>query len=386
MYLRGYMSVELTRAESTRYSRHLLLPEVALAGQKKLKTASVLIVGAGGLGCPAALYLAASGIGRMGLVDFDKIELSNLQRQILYATDQIGTSKVASAIERLQALNNEIVVKMHETRINASNAMQIVGEYDVVIDGTDNFASRYLLNDACVLSHKPYVYGSIFRFEGQASVFTHESGCYRCLFPQPPEAADMPNCAEAGVLGVLPGIIGCIQATEALKLVLEIGDTLKGRFLLYDALAMQFDEVEVRRDPNCPLCGEKPVIHELIDDQAHCETGSQMPALSAEQEISVDELARRLKNSSADFMLLDVRTAEEHSICHFPTAVLIPLRQLPDRLDELGKSREIIVHCKSGVRSRAAVLLLQKQGYQAKSLSGGILAWAEQQDPLMTRY
>ncbi len=381
------MSVELTKAESTRYSRHLLLPEVSLAGQKKMKAARVLVVGAGGLGCPVALYLAASGIGKIGIADFDNIELSNLQRQILYSTDQVGTSKVEAAVERLRALNDCISVEVHETRISADCVMEIIKDYDVVVDGTDNFASRYLLNDACVLSRKPYVYGSIFQFEGQASVFTHESGCYRCIFPEPPDAADMPNCSEAGVLGVLPGVIGGIQATETLKLVLEIGDTLRGRLLLFDALSMRFDEVQVNRNPGCPVCGDRPVIRKLVDEQVQCATDNpQINGVLSEDQIGVEELAQRLKNSPAEFVLLDVRNPEEYLICHFPSAVLIPLRELEGRLPELDKSREIVVHCKSGLRSLAAVKLLQEHGYRAQSLSGGIIAWAEQEDPTMTRY
>lgn len=394
------MSNELSKAELTRYSRHLLLPEVALQGQSKLKQSRVLVVGAGGLGCPVALYLAAAGIGTVGIVDFDKIDASNLQRQILYATDQIGESKADSAAQRLRSLNDTITIVVHETRISAADVMDIISQYDIVVDGTDNFSTRYLLNDACIIARKPYVYGSIFRFEGQSSVFTHETGCYRCLFPDPPDAGDIPNCAEAGVLGVLPGIIGSIQATEVLKLILGIGETLKGRFVLYDALAMKFEELKLKRNSKCAVCGDSPTITRPMDQQLECAVRAPASGTDANasanadynavnalnDELNTAQLAERLEHHRTEFILLDVRNPEEHAICHLESAILIPVSELDSRLEELDSSKEIVAYCKAGMRSKSAVALLRKRGFKALSLTGGILAWADEQDPTLTRY
>ena len=380
------MQTELTQTERSRYSRHLLLPEVSLAGQTRLKETRVLVVGAGGLGCPVALYLAAAGVGTIGLVDFDRIDYSNLQRQILYATDQVGQSKVQSAAQRLRALNDTINVIEHEVEISATEVMDIISDYQIIVDGTDNFSTRYLLNDACVIARKPYVYGSIFRFDGQASVFTHETGCYRCLFPQPPDQGTVPNCAEAGVLGVLPAMIGTIQATEVIKLSLGIGSSLKGRFILYDALNMSFEELRLKRNPECAVCGDNPSITKPMDQTVQCAPLSNGPSDPESTEISTDQLAQLLSKPGVDFTLLDVRNSEEHAICKLNSAILIPLSELESRMSELEKTKEIIAYCKGGTRSTAAVKLLHSKGYRARSLVGGILAWAEQQDPTLTRY
>ena len=384
-------SPDLTDEEVQRYSRHLILPEVGLEGQKRLKAARVLCIGAGGLGSPAALYLAAAGVGTLGLVDFDAVDASNLQRQIIHGTPDVGRPKLRSATDRLNALNPGVRVEAHETTLTSKNAHDLLRNYDVILDGTDNFPTRYLVNDACVLLGKPNAYGSIFRFEGQASVFAVKGGpCYRCLYPEPPPPGLVPSCAEGGVLGVLPGVVGTIQATETIKLILGSGETLVGRLLLYDAWRMRFREVKLRRDPECPVCGDAPTIRELIDYEQFCgiaPAAAAKPTLSPEQEITVEELDQRLKSGSV--FLLDVREPQEYQICRIPTSTLIPLGQLGNRVDELTRAaagRDIVVHCKSGVRSAKAVRQLEERGVAAKNLKGGVLAWIERIDPTQPKY
>jgi adenylyltransferase/sulfurtransferase len=385
---------ELTNAEVQRYSRHLILPEVGPDGQRRLKAGRVLCVGAGGLGSPAALYLAAAGVGTIGIVDFDAVDASNLQRQILHSTPDVGRPKLQSAREKLSALNPEVRIETHETTLTSKNALELFREYDVILDGTDNFATRYLVNDACVLLGKPNAYGSIFRFEGQASVFATKNGpCYRCLYPEPPPPGLVPSCAEGGVLGVLPGVIGTIQATESIKLLLGAGSTLIGRLLLYDAWTMRFRELKLRRDPECPVCGDHPTVRELIDYEQFC--GIAQPAASAapaaltsDFEVTVEQL-NEIRKSGQPLYLLDVREPQEFQICRIPGSTLIPLGQLPARLNEVptaGGSPEIIVHCKSGVRSAKAVRLLQERGIAARNLKGGILAWIDRIDPSLPKY
>lgn len=380
------MKVEFTQDELKRYGRHLIMPEVGIAGQKKLKKGSVLIVGAGGLGSPVALYLAAAGVGRIGLVDFDVVDESNLQRQVIHSTKDVGRSKLESAQERIAAVNPHVHVEMHECRLTSENALPILKEYDVVVDGTDNFPTRYLINDACVLLKKPNVYGSIFRFEGQASVFDAENGpCYRCVYSEPPPPGLVPNCADAGVLGVLPGIIGCIQANEAIKILLGVGATLAGRLLLFDALAMQFREMRLRKNPGCPICSEHPTITHLIDYEEFCGVASSPSQQSPNNEITAVELKRLLDEERKPF-LLDVREPHERGIAHIG-GTLIPLGVLADRLHELQKNQEIVVYCHHGIRSAHAVGLLRRAGFtNVKNLSGGIDAWARTVDPLMPRY
>jgi molybdopterin/thiamine biosynthesis adenylyltransferase/rhodanese-related sulfurtransferase len=381
--------VTLTPAEVARYSRHLIMPEVAVDGQKRLKASRVLLIGAGGLGSPLGLYLAAAGIGRIGLVDFDVVDFSNLQRQVLHGTPDVGRPKLQSAKERLQAINPEVQIDLYETRLTATNALAILEPYDIVVDGTDNFPTRYLVNDACVLLKKPNVYGSIFRFDGQASVFYPPHGpCYRCLYPEPPPPGEVPSCAEGGVLGILPGLIGCIQATETVKLILGKGSPLIGRLLLYDALQMSFQEFKVRRNPKCPVCGDNPSVTKLIDYEQFCGLRGQEAPVTAdnESETTVEELKRRLDRHEKLF-ILDVRNPEEYQICRIPGTMLIPLPELPQRLGELDREREIIVHCKSGMRSFKAQQFLRGQGFRAvKNLKGGILAWADKIDPSMPKY
>ena len=371
---------ELTPGERQRYSRHLLLPEIGEHGQRRLKGARVLCVGAGGLGSPAALYLAAAGIGTLGLVDFDVVDFSNLQRQIIHGTSDVGRSKLASARAKIEALNPEVHVETFEARFSAANARTLVEAFDVIVDGTDNFPARYLVNDACVLFGKPNAWGSIFRFEGQAAVFAAPGGpCYRCLHPDPPPDGLVPNCAEAGVLGVLPGVIGTIQATEAIKLILGIGEPLIGRFLVYDALKMRFRDLKLRKDPDCPICGSHPTITGLQEYAAVC-----TPASSTG--MTVTDLKARIDAGSAPF-ILDVREPAEAAICRIPGAVLIPLGELPGRLAELDPSAEIVVHCRSGARSARAVALLREKGFaRASNLAGGILNWIKDIDPAMSRY
>jgi adenylyltransferase/sulfurtransferase len=380
----------LSPQEAARYSRHLIMPEVGMEGQKRLKAASVLLIGAGGLGSPLGLYLAAAGVGRIGLVDFDVVDFSNLQRQVLHGTPDVGRPKLHSAKDRLQAINPEVRIDLYETRLSSANALSIFEPYDLIIDGTDNFPTRYLVNDACVLLKKPNVYGSIFRFDGQASVFYPGRGpCYRCLYPEPPPPGEVPSCAEGGVLGILPGLIGCIQATEAVKLLLGQGTPLIGRLLLYDALQMSFREFRVRRNPKCPVCGEQPTVTKLIDYEQFCGIRGQeapAPAAAAGDSITVEELNGRLDHGD-DLFILDVRNPEEYQICRLAGSTLIPLPTLPQRFAELDRNREIIVHCKSGVRSQKAIAFLRQQGFSnLKNLTGGILAWADRIDKSMLKY
>ena len=360
-----------------------------MEGQLRLKGARVLIVGAGGLGAPTALYLAAAGVGRLGLVDFDAVELSNLQRQVLYTTADVGRPKAEAAAERLRALNPEVEIEPHPVRLSAANARDVLSGYDVVVDGTDNFPTRYLVNDACSLMNLPYVYGSIFRFEGQASVFQRGHGpCYRCLHPEPPPAGMVPNCAEGGVLGVLPGIIGSIQAAEALKLILGRGSTLAGRLILFDALTMRFREMAITRDPDCPLCGDHPTITTLVDIDDTCEVP--LPEPDSVREVSptvtVGDLASRLTRGDRP-LLLDVRAPHEWAICHLEGATLIPMQTLPSRLAELDRGAEIVCYCHVGARSAMAAAFLRREGFtRARNLIGGIEAWARDVDPSMPRY
>ncbi len=376
----------LSHAEMLRYSRHLLLPEVGVSGQRKLKAARVLTVGAGGLGSPLSLYLAAAGVGTIGIVDFDVVDLTNLQRQIVHGTSTLGRSKLDSAEERLTDLNPNVRIERHETRLTSQNALEIVGEYDIVVDGTDNFPTRYLVNDACVLLGKPNVYGSIFRFEGQASLFYAAKGpCYRCLYSEPPPPGLVPSCAEGGVLGVLPGIIGSIQALETIKWIIGAGTSLLGRLVLFDALKLRFRELELRKDPACPICGTNPSIHELIDYEAFCGIGAE-PAYDG-PEISAEELRQEMTGKAGDIVLIDVREPHEWDIVHIDGARLIPLNQLPERLSELDGHAEIVTHCHHGARSMKALEILKGAGFgKVRSLAGGIDAWAERVDPGLARY
>ena len=378
----------LSNAEVARYSRHLIMPEVGMDGQLKLKAASVLCIGAGGLGSPAALYLAAAGVGRIGIVDFDVVDYSNLHRQVLHGTPDVGRSKLDSARDRLGAINPEVRVETHEVTLSSGNALDLLGGYDVVVDGADNFPTRYLVNDACVLLGKPNAYGSIFRFEGQASVFAAPGGpCYRCLYPEPPPPGLVPSCAEGGVLGILPGVIGTIQATEAVKLIIGAGEPLVGRFLVYDALRMRFRELKLRRDPDCPVCGDRPTVTELIDYEQFCGVAPAAGApVDGAGDATVEQLKARL-DCSEDIFILDVREPQEHRICAIPGSTLIPLGDLPARLHELEGRGEMIVHCKSGVRSAKAVKLLRDAGFAgAKNLRGGILRWIDAVDPSLPKY
>jgi molybdopterin/thiamine biosynthesis adenylyltransferase/rhodanese-related sulfurtransferase/molybdopterin converting factor small subunit len=385
----------LSPEEIQRYNRHLIMPEVGMDGQRKLKAASVLCIGAGGLGSPVALYLAAAGVGRIGLVDFDVVDHSNLQRQIIHGTPDVGRPKLQSAREKIQAINPHIQVELHETHLSSENALALFEPYDVIVDGTDNFPTRYLVNDACVLLGKPNAYGSIFRFEGQASVFAVKGGpCYRCLYPEPPPPGLVPSCAEGGVLGVLPGLVGLVQATEAIKLMLGVGDPLVGRFLIYDALGMRFRELKLRRDPECPVCGDNPTVKELIDYEQFCglrpaaSAAAAAPAATSSTvpEIIPEEVKAKLDRGD-DFVILDVREPHEVQICRIEGAVVIPLGQLPGRVQELDRNRELVVHCRSGARSAQAVTLLQRQGFdKAVNLKGGILAWIDKVDPSQPKY
>lgn len=375
----------LTPDEILRYSRHLLLPEVGVEGQGRLKGARVLLVGAGGLGSPAALYLAAAGVGRLGLAEFDRVDVTNLQRQVLHGTRDLGRPKLDSARDRLADLNPHVVVEPLPERLTSATAREVVRRYDVVLDGSDNFPTRYLVNDACVLEGKPLVYGSIFRFEGQVSVFDARRGpCYRCLYSEPPPPGLVPSCAEGGVLGVLPGVIGSLQALEAIKLVLGVGQPLIGRLVLFDALRLQFRELALRKDPECPVCGPAPTVTSLIDYEAFC--GLQPAGRAAGPEVSVTMARERLDGPDPP-ALLDVREPHEHAIVHLPGSRLIPLGQLPARLGELDPRRDLIVLCHHGVRSLQAVALLQGAGFHgATSLAGGIDAWAVEVDPALPRY
>lgn len=375
----------LSHDEILRYSRHLILPEVGPEGQRRLKAARVAIVGAGGLGSPASLYLAAAGVGTLGLVDFDVVDATNLQRQIVHGTDMVGQPKLDSAKARLEDLNPYVHVEPFETRLTSANALEILRDFDVVLDGSDNFPTRYLVNDACVLLGKPNVYGSIYRFEGQASVFHAGVGpCYRCLFHEPPPPGLVPSCAEGGVLGVLPGIIGSIQALEAMKLILGKGSTLVGRLMLFDALKFTFRELTVRKDPECPVCGERPTVTELIDYEAFCGIGAE--TVEAGTEVTVSELAQQLE-SDPDVVVIDVREPHEWEICRIDGATLIPLGALPERLGELDGHKSIVTFCHRGMRSMQALEILRAAGFsKVKSLQGGVDAWAAAIDPSMPRY
>jgi molybdopterin/thiamine biosynthesis adenylyltransferase/rhodanese-related sulfurtransferase len=382
--------MQLSNEQIRRYSRHLILPEVGLAGQKKICSTSVLCIGAGGLGSPIALYLAAAGVAKLGILDFDTVDFSNLQRQILHETKDVGRPKTESAKEAIQGINPGTEVVIHNTRITSENALEIIGQYDIVVDGTDNFPTRYLTNDACVLLKKPNVYGSIFRFEGQASVFAPHLGgpCYRCLFPEPPPPGMVPSCAEGGVLGVLPGIIGCIQATEILKLALGQGTSLIGRLLLFNALDMKFREVKLRRDPQCPICGEHPTITELIDYEMFCGVPpmSESPEIHPD-EVSVQEMKTALDTPALNIRVIDVREPDEFEIAHINGVPQIPLSVLNNRFTELNPNQQIYIHCKSGVRSMKALNFLREQGFKhVKSVRGGITAWADQIDSSVPKY
>jgi len=378
----------LSKEEILRYSRHLIMPEVGMEGQLKLKQAKVLLVGTGGLGAPLGLYLAAAGVGRLGLVDFDTVDFTNLQRQVTFDSSDVGRPKLEAAKERLSLLNPEIRIDTYETRLTSENALDILREYDIVADGTDNFPTRYLVNDACVLLGKPNVYGSIFRFEGQASVFGHPGGpCYRCLYPEPPPPGLVPSCAEGGVLGVLPGIIGAIQAMETLKLILGKGEPLVGRLLLFNALAMRFRELKLRKNPECPICGEKRTITSLIDYAEFCGVrGEEAPVpATTVPEMTPRELKARLDRGD-DLFILDVREPHEFQICNLG-GYLIPLGEIPKRVNELDSSREIVAHCRSGKRSAEAVEFLRKAGFRKIwNLKGGILAWSEEVDSSVPKY
>jgi molybdopterin/thiamine biosynthesis adenylyltransferase/rhodanese-related sulfurtransferase len=382
--------MELTNDEIRRYSRHLILPEVGVEGQKKIRSTSVLCIGAGGLGSPIAMYLAAAGIGKLGLVDFDVVDFSNLQRQILHGTEDVGKLKSESAKETLNRINPGVEIELHNVALTSENAMEIVAKYDIVVDGTDNFPTRYLTNDACVLLKKPNVYGSIFRFEGQASVFAPELGgpCYRCLYPEPPPPGMVPSCAEGGVLGILPGIIGCIQATEIIKLALGQGTSLVGRLMLYNALDMKFRELKLRRDPKCPACGDNPTVTELIDYQQFCGVPleSEAPDTSA-NEVTVEDMKKALEDPSLNIKVIDVREPDEFEIAHIEGVPQVPLSALPQRFTELDPNQSYYVHCKSGVRSMKALNFLNEQGFKyVKSVKGGILAWSEEIDPDVPQY
>ena len=381
-------SVTLSKEEIQRYSRHLIMPEVGMDGQLKLKAAKVLCIGTGGLGAPLGQYLAAAGVGQIGLVDFDKVDLTNLQRQILFSTIDVGRPKIEAAAERLRGLNPDIQIDTFETMLTSANALDILKDYDVIVDGTDNFATRYLVNDACVLLGKPNVYGSIFRFEGQASVFGYPGGpCYRCLYPEPPPPGLVPSCAEGGVLGVLPGIVGSIQAAETLKLIIGKGEPLVGRLLLFDALSMRFRELKLRKNSECPVCGAHPTVTKLIDYAEFCGVrGEEAPApVSAVPEITPSELKARLDRGD-DLFILDVREPHEYQICNIG-GYLIPLGDLSRRVSELDSSREIVAHCRSGKRSAEASEFLRQAGFRkVLNLKGGILAWSDEVDPSVPKY
>ncbi|MCX7789421.1 MAG: molybdopterin-synthase adenylyltransferase MoeB [Chloroflexaceae bacterium] len=381
--------VSLSNEEIARYSRHLIMPEVGMEGQRRLKQGSVLLIGAGGLGSPLALYLAAAGVGHIGLVDFDVVDSSNLQRQIVHGTSTVGIAKTESARRRLLDLNPHIEVTVYETQITSANAFDLMRPYDVIVDGTDNFPTRYLTNDASVLLGKPNVYGSIFRFEGQATVFAPQAGgpCYRCLYPEPPPPGLVPSCAEGGVLGVLPGVIGTIQATETIKLLTGIGEPLIGRLMLYDALGMRFRELKLRRNPKCPVCGENPTVTTLIDYEQFCGITREAPSIGGQYVITPLELANWLQRDDRPF-LLDVRNPYEVAIASIAgTDKLIPIDQLPERIHELDSAREIVVYCRSGVRSARAVELLKQAGFRKiKNLEGGVLRWSDEVDPTVAKY
>jgi len=382
----------LSNEEILRYSRHLIIPEVGMEGQQKLKAAKVLLVGAGGLGAPLGLYLAAAGVGRIGLVDFDVVDFTNLQRQVIHSTKDVGRKKLDSAAEKMLAINPHISIARHEVALTSENALEILKDYDIVVDGTDNFPTRYLVNDACVLLGKPNVYGSIFRFEGQATVFAYQGGpCYRCLYPEPPPPGLVPSCAEGGVLGILPGTIGLIQATETVKLILGIGEPLVGRLLLYDALGMRFRELKLRKNPECPVCGAHPTITRLIDYHQFCGVPRQEAAPAQEAkvndgEIDVTELKQKLDRGD-QFVLIDVREPHEHKIASIPGAKLIPLGEFSKHVGEFDKDADIVIHCKSGGRSARACGILRQAGFaHVRNVVGGITAWSDKVDPGVPKY
>ena len=386
------MSTEptLSKDEILRYSRHLIMPEVGVDGQLKLKKASVLLVGTGGLGAPTALYLAAAGIGRIGLVDFDVVDYTNLQRQVIHGTKDVGKPKIDSAIESMRDINPYVQLDRHEVALTSENALDILKDYDYIVDGTDNFPTRYLVNDACVLLKKPNVYGSIFRFEGQATIFAYPGGpCYRCLYPEPPPPGLVPSCAEGGVLGILPGIIGLVQATETVKLALGIGTPLIGRLMLYDALGMKFRELKLRRDPDCPVCGDHPTVTKLIDYQQFCgmpHREEEAKPVTASGDIDAIELKAKIDRGD-DFKLIDVREPHEFQIGRIPGSTLIPLGELPKHLNELDPSAEYVMHCKMGGRSAKAVELMKQSGFKnVRNMTGGILAWSDKVDPSVPKY
>jgi adenylyltransferase/sulfurtransferase len=381
--------MELNNEEIRRYSRHLILPEVGLAGQKKIKATSVLCIGAGGLGSPISMYIAAAGIGKIGIVDFDTVDYSNLQRQILHTDADVGRPKAQSAKETIHGINPHCEVVIHNTRITSENALDLIRHYDIVVDGTDNFPTRYLTNDACVLLKKPNVYGSIFRFEGQASVFAPHLGgpCYRCLYPEPPPPGMVPSCAEGGVLGVLPGIIGCIQATEILKLAIGRGSSLVGRLLLFNALDMKFRELKLRRDPACPVCGEHPTIKELIDYETFCGIVPEPENTANPDEVTVQDMKKALDNPALNIKVVDVREPDEYEIAKVAGVPLLPLSELQNRFTELDPNQQYYLHCKAGVRSMKALNFLRQQGFKyVKSVKGGITAWSDEIDRNVPRY
>jgi molybdopterin/thiamine biosynthesis adenylyltransferase/rhodanese-related sulfurtransferase len=381
--------VTLSKEEVMRYSRHLIMPEVGMEGQLKIKQAKVLCIGTGGLGAPLGLYLAAAGVGRIGLVDFDVVDSTNLQRQVLFGTSDVGRPKIVAAADRLRNLNPDIQIDTFETHLSSENALDILKDYDIIVDGTDNFPTRYLVNDASVLLGKPNVYGSIFRFEGQITVFGYPGGpCYRCLYPEPPPPGLVPSCAEGGVLGVLPGIVGTIQAAETLKLIIGKGEPLIGRLLLVDALGMRFRELKLRKNPECPVCGEHPTLTKLIDYAEFCGIRGEeapMPETTTVPEVTPKELKARLDRGD-DVYILDVREPHEYQICNIK-GHLIPLGELSRRVSELDSSRDIVAHCRSGKRSADAVDFLRKAGFRKVwSLKGGILAWSDEVDPSVPKY
>ncbi len=379
---------ELSHDEITRYSRHLIMPEVGMEGQRNLKKASILCVGAGGLGSPLTFYLAAAGVGRIGIVDCDVVDFSNLQRQIIHSTADVGRPKLDSAREKLEGLNPNIKIETHETMLTSGNALELFENYDIIADGTDNFPTRYLVNDACVLTGKPNVYGSIFRFEGQASVFaTAEGPCYRCLYPEPPPPGLVPSCAEGGVLGILPGLVGLIQATEAIKLMLGKGESLVGRLMLFDALKMNFRELKLRKNKDCPACGDNPTIKELIDYEMFCGIEPETEkAPTGIAEMTATQLKEELEQNR-DVFLLDVRNPVEYDICKLDESHLIPLDELLNRVHELDSARDIVAYCRSGSRSAKAIGMLQEAGFRKlRNLKGGILAWADDVDPSIPKY
>jgi sulfur-carrier protein adenylyltransferase/sulfurtransferase len=383
----------LSNEEILRYSRHLIIPEVGIEGQLKLKAAKVLLVGTGGLGAPLGLYLAAAGVGKIGLVDFDTVDFTNLQRQVIHFTSDVGRRKIESASEKMKAINPFVEIVPHEVALTSENALDILKDYDIIVDGTDNFPTRYLVNDACVLLGKPNVYGSIFRFEGQATVFAYEGGpCYRCLYPEPPPPGLVPSCAEGGVLGILPGTIGLIQATETVKLILGIGQPLVGRLLLYDALGMKFRELKLRKNPECPVCGDHPTVTKLIDYHQFCgvpQTAAAPPVQETtvnEGEIDVVELKQKIDRGDK-FVLIDVREPHEYKICSIPGAKLIPLGEFPQHVGEFDKDADIVIHCRSGMRSAKACAVLKQNGFEhVRNVVGGILAWSDKVDPSVPKY